>query len=64
MANWRAVTAETPLDPAALFGDTGDIATEMPVARRRPRDEGKPKSVVRNRLEVNVRRWRYAAAGT
>jgi sensor c-di-GMP phosphodiesterase-like protein len=27
---------ETPLDPAALLGDAGDMAAEVPVTRRRP----------------------------
>jgi hypothetical protein len=30
---------ETPLDPAALLGDAGDMAAEMSVERLRPRDE-------------------------
>ena len=37
---------ETPLDPAALLGDAGDMVSEMPVERRRPRDEGEAQAVV------------------
>jgi hypothetical protein len=37
---------ETPLDPASLLGDAGDMAAEVPVERRRPRDQGKAQAVV------------------
>jgi membrane AbrB-like protein len=36
-----SLALETPIDRTALLGDAGDMATEMLLQRRHPRDEGK-----------------------
>jgi hypothetical protein len=41
-----APAPETPLDPAALLGDAGDMAAAISVERLRPRDEGEAQTVV------------------
>jgi hypothetical protein len=40
------LTPDTPLDPATLLGDAGDMAAKMSVERLRQRDEGEVQTVV------------------
>jgi hypothetical protein len=54
---------ETPLDPAALLGNAGDMAAEMPVERRRPRDEGEAQVVVGQREALAIGAGDHLAAG-